>query len=129
MLFAPRGPALRGGFEINHRESPVRQEFAQEAGLGADMLDVEMPIIAGFDRLADSLFGRIAIGQRIKDEKHFFAGGEGSLRRRVDVNFDFGFERERSETFSTVISFSESFGELRTPRSCGWQAGRRPHYG
>ena len=55
MGFAPHRPAFLKGFQISHDDVAFRDPLAKEACLRADVLDIEVPIVAWFDRLADRL--------------------------------------------------------------------------
>ena len=80
VLLSPGRPALATGFEIHHDDHALFEELAQEAGLGADVLNVVMPVIAGLHDFADGLVGGVAIGQGVEDEQNLLPSRKGGLR-------------------------------------------------
>ena len=64
----PCRPAQARGLEVSHDQRGVPLPRAQPAGLRADVLDAEMPIVAGLKLLADGLLDGVAVWQRVEDE-------------------------------------------------------------
>ncbi len=96
MLSSPRGPAFHFCFEIRNDDGAIGDGIAKESGLRADVLDVEMPVVAGFQFLADGLCGGVAVGQRVKDEQHGFVRREIFGGRRIDLKpYGLVFLKER----------------------------------
>jgi hypothetical protein len=94
VLLAPGRPALLIGFEVHDDHHPVFDELPQEAGLGANVLNVVMPVIARLQRFAYGLIYAVPVRQSVEDEQDPLPRREGRLPRGVNMDFDFGVEGE-----------------------------------
>ena len=70
----PRRPALEVVFQVRDDELAIGDLLPQKRDLGADVLDVEMPVVAGLDRLADRLLDGVAVGQCVEDQQDRLCG-------------------------------------------------------
>ena len=67
----PRGPAFQRVLQIRDDDGLIRQRRAKKTRLCADMLDVEMPVIARLHLFADGLLNGVAVGHREEDEEEW----------------------------------------------------------
>ena len=75
VLLPPGRPALEVVLEVGDDDFAVLDRRPEEPGLGSDVLDVVMPVIAGLDRLADGLLARVAVRQGVEDQQDGLRGG------------------------------------------------------
>ena len=66
---SPRGPALERVLQIRDDDGLVREDIAEKPRLRADVLDVEMPVIARLYLFADGLLDGVAVGQCVENEE------------------------------------------------------------
>ena len=78
----PGGPGFFGALEIGDDEIRIVRVLAQPARLRADVLNVEMPVVAGLQSAPDGLLDRVPIGQRVEDEPN----GLGFIERRGRID-------------------------------------------
>ena len=72
MVSFPERPTLIIVFKINYHYATAGKRLPDEFCLSTDILNIEMPIVTWLHFFAHSLFGGIAIGQRIQDEDSWF---------------------------------------------------------
>src|SRR5512133_1296325 len=73
---APCGPAFPSVLQISNNHGSVTDHLSQVTGLGADMLNVIVPVITLLQSLPESLFNCIAVGQRIDYKQHTVTASE-----------------------------------------------------
>ena len=120
VLAAPRRPGFFGAFKVSDDDLDLAGLFTEPAGLGADVLDVEMPVVAGIHFVTEGLFDGVSVGERVEDEANGLVrlkgigGVDHDANAGVDAKFGYAFAKKIGVTGQRQRAFVAEVG-----RECG----------